>query len=50
VLGQEPGVLGVERGHARRVARVEQRLELAGELLDFFLSQRRQRHHGSLFL
>jgi hypothetical protein len=46
VLGQEPGVLGVERGHARGVARVEQRLELAGELLDFLVLQRGQRHHG----
>jgi hypothetical protein len=47
VFGEEPGVLGVERGHARGVARVEQRLELAGELLDFLVLQRGQRRHVS---
>lgn len=47
VLGQEPGVLGIVRGHAGGVARVEQRLELAGELLDFLVLQRGQRHHVS---
>jgi hypothetical protein len=47
VLGQEPGILGVERGHARRVARVEKRLEPVGEPLDFLVLERRQRHHAS---
>ena len=46
VLGQEPGVLGVVQGHARGVARAEQRLELVGELLHFLVLQRGQRHHG----
>jgi|SRR5215469_8897748 len=46
VIGQQPGVLGVERRHADRVAGVEQLLELARELLNRLLVQGCQRHRG----
>jgi hypothetical protein len=39
VLGEQPGILSVVRGHAGGVAGIEQRLEVAGELLNRLLVQ-----------